>query len=99
MTTLLILDGPVGSGKSHHTRRLAFALRERGVDAVPFHHARPCAPRAGGAAWLTSAVSMALANLTAHKFTFVVQLNAVCGWWRDGRRRHAHLGARTCLRT
>lgn len=39
--TLLILDGPDGSGKSHHTRRLAVALRERGVDAVPFHHARP----------------------------------------------------------
>lgn len=41
MTTMLILDGPDGSGKSHHTRRLALALRERGIDAVPFHHTRP----------------------------------------------------------
>lgn len=38
---ILVLEGPDGCGKSHHTDRLAAALRAEGIDAVAFHHAKP----------------------------------------------------------
>lgn len=41
MTRILVLEGPDGCGKSHHTDRLAAALRAEGVDARAFHHAKP----------------------------------------------------------
>ena len=38
---VIILEGPDGCGKTAHTDALAMSLRERGISARSFHHARP----------------------------------------------------------